>query len=268
MWNGAEKTSACLVLHVWHTIALRLKEERNTRLKSLRHSIQRAHLGMFVDEWASIKYHLKMSRRASEQREKKHDHQWMVTVWKGWQKMHVQHHTILLKARSFVGKLTEKDRCIISFRDWADIVRSDKQQRLVVSKYRRISNKGTCRKVVRAWSTSCAWFSSQRLFSACMERHIARRSKQCVYSTWLAVALDNIKLITSARRVVERSAFSKLRRGFNSFGLNLAFSVRAENSILARAYAAQVFFLLLYPTTLVYFSSALRCPRIDSFCCT
>lgn len=268
MWNGAEKTSACLVLHVWHTMALRSNEERNTRLKSLRHSIQRSHLGMFVDEWASIKHHLRMSRGATKQREKTHHHQWMVTVWKEWQRVHVQHRTTVLKARSFVGKLTEKDRCIISFREWADIVCSNKQQRLVVSKYRRISNKGTCRKVVRAWSTSCAWFSSQRLFSARMERQIGRRSKQRVYSTWLALTLDNIRLITSARRVVERSALSKLRRGFNTFGLNLKFSARVENSIVARAYAAQVSFLLLYPTTFVCSPSAMRCPRVDSFCCT
>ena len=268
MRNGAEKISACLVLHVWHTIALRVKEDRNTRLKSLRRSIQRSHLGMSVDEWASIKYELKKSRQASEQREKKHDHQWMVTVWKEWQKVHVQHRTTVLKARSFAGKLTEKDRCILSFREWADVVRSDKQQRQVISKYRSISNKGTCHKVVRAWSTTCAWFSSQRRFSARMERQIARRSKQRVYSTWLTVALDNIRLITSARRVVERSVLSKLRRGFSSFRLNLSFSVRAENSVLARAYAAQVSFLLLYPPTSVCFSPALRCHQIDSFCCT
>ena len=262
--DSSGKTSACLVLHLWHTSCVHLREERANRFKLLPRSIQRFSVGSVLKEWANVLHELKRSRHASEHRKTKHDRLWLIAVWGEWRTTHHQHRKIVLKLRYAFGMLSQADRSIRALHEWGDSVKTLKQQRFVMAKYRLKSNKWTCHRVVHAWSAACARFSAQYLFSARMERQIALRNKQCVYLTWLAVTLDSNKLITSARRVVERSAFNKLRRGFHALRFGLTLRARADNVILARVHVAQVLFLLLQPTTsAARISSTSQCHEID-----
>ena len=146
-----------------------------------------------------------------------HDLCWLGQVYGKWKQTHRRQQTIVYKLRLAFGMLTNHERITTNVRAWRHITLREKLYRARMAQCRAKNSTSTRRHAFGAFVRHSRRASAHNcspafVLTARMRSQLAIRAKQECFSTWLTFTCENIRLMTGARRIVERCLFHKLRQ--------------------------------------------------------